>query len=83
MTTTSPALWRATFKEFQRQTLRYFQRNVFDIASGGWVDVGVAMTSGDGDLDDWSDLWPSHQWHIAFEILVRTQILHVFIHLSI
>ena len=63
-------LWRATFTEFRSQALRTLQGNLFDIASGGWVDVGLAAAAA-GETKEWSDLWPQEQWHIAFEILVR------------
>jgi hypothetical protein len=70
-------LWRATFSEFRSQALRTFQGNLFDIASGGWVDVGVAAATS-GEAKEWSDVWPQQQWHIAFEILVGvcTKLLH-------
>jgi len=62
-------LWRATFAEFKSQALRTFQSNLFDLASGGWVDVGLAAAAA-GETKEWSDVWPQQQWHIAFEILV-------------
>ena len=69
-------LWRATFLEFKQQALRTLHSNVFDTASGGWVDVGLAAAaSGDLANTDWSDLWPQQQWQIAFEILVSSSLI--------
>lgn len=64
-------LWRATFSEFTHQALRSFQSNVFDIASGGWVEVGLAAP---GNVGGGSDAWPQHQWYIAYEILASLDI---------
>lgn len=69
-------LWRATFAEFRSQALRTFQGNLFDIASGGWVDVGLAAAAA-GETKEWSDIWPQQQWHIAFEILFCQQPLSI------
>ena len=64
-------LWRATFAEFRSQALRTFHGNLFDVASGEWVDVGLAATTATtGEVQ-----WPQQQWHIAFEILVRYIVL--------
>jgi hypothetical protein len=70
-------LWKATFAEFKSQALRTFQSNLFDIASGGWVDVGLAAAAA-GEVREWSDVWPQQQWHIAFEILVRLVVIGRF-----
>lgn len=60
-------VWMATVKEVKNQLVLYSTFSPQE--EGGWVDLDPAETAAARDPMG-SALWPQHQWHAAFEILV-------------
>lgn len=61
-------IWLATIREVKSQLILY--ATFAPQEEGGWVDLDPAETAAARDPMG-SALWPQHQWHAAFEILVR------------
>lgn len=62
------SVWLLTLREVRQQYELLARLQPKD--DGDWVDLDPAETAAARDPKG-SRLWPQHQWHAAFEMLVR------------
>lgn len=67
----SESTWLSTLFEVKRQGLLFLNKEESSDASSAGADEWVTIDREDAGDPEWSELWPQHQWQVAFEILVR------------